>query len=116
MNYTTQAYGIDQANEYKQPNDNSQAHNYDYEDDYVPSDDQADSEDQGSDGGAPVGLGLQGSSGAISLLTFVHTAVASLCQIWADIFLITALRGMGTESLLVSNLWDCGKIELALIG
>jgi hypothetical protein len=53
---------------------------------------------------------------AISLLTFVHTAVASLCQIWADIFLITALRGMGTESLLVSNLWDCGKIELALIG
>jgi hypothetical protein len=63
MNYTTQSYGMDQANEYKQPNDNSQAHNYDYEDDYVPSDDQADSGDQGSDGGAPVGLGRPGSSG-----------------------------------------------------
>jgi hypothetical protein len=52
---------------------------------------------------------------AISLLTFVHTAVASLCQIWADVFQITALRGMGTESVLGANLWGCGRTELALM-
>jgi hypothetical protein len=54
---------MNQDDVYKRAIDNSQAHDYDYEDDYVPSDDQADSRDQGSDGGAPVGLGRQGSSG-----------------------------------------------------